>query len=326
MANVAGSSDPVVTHGGSRWKQLTLVAILIAALCIVPYFLNGYLVYMLNVFLVYVIVVMGLNILMGEAGLFGLSHVAFYGIGVYTTAILTNNWQIPAVIGMFVGGLIALVAGWLIGRISVRLRDIYLALSTFAFAEAMHWVFKNWNDVTGGPNGLRITMSNIFGFEVSSDHRAYVVVLPVTILFVLLTIAISRSRLGRSMRAVRDSEPAAAMIGINVNNIKATAFAISSFYAAMAGGLYSTFFTYVHPDGLNFNYTIIIITMLVVGGIGTIPGAILGAVMIGVIAEFLRQTVSYQELFYGAVLMGFAVLAPKGIYGLFKQHFSGTDK
>jgi branched-chain amino acid transport system permease protein len=311
---------------GGKWGRIALIGLLLAVLCIVPWFLNGYLVYMMNLILVYVIVTLGLNILMGEAGLFGLSHVAFYGIGIYTTALLTNNWQVPAILGMFVGGALAAAIGWCIGRISVRLKDIYLALSTFAFGEAMHWVFMNWDEVTGGPNGLRIRVSNIFGYEISSDHRAYVVVLLVTIGFVLLTLAISGSRLGRSMRAVRDSEPAAAAVGINVNSIKATAFALSSFYAAMAGGLYSTFFTFIHPDGLNFNFTIIVVTMLVVGGIGTIPGAILGAVLIGVVAELLRQALSFQEVFYGIVLMSFAVLAPKGIYGFYLQHFGGSRR
>jgi branched-chain amino acid transport system permease protein len=307
---------PLGGGGTLPWRRVGILAVLLGLLLAVPMAASGYYVYLLNLIFVYVILALGLNLLMGEAGLFGLAHTAFFGIGIYTAGVLTNRFGVPFPVGMVAGGVLAAAVGYGIGRVSVRLRDIYLALSTFAFGEAMQWVFLNWTSMTGGPNGLRLSIPNFFGLPIKSDHDAYYFVLATCCLFIWITVAIGRSRLGGAMRAVRESEPAAFAVGIDVPEVKARAFALSAFYAGSAGGIFTSFFSYVHPEILSFNLTITVLTMLVVGGIGTIPGPILGAVLLGVLSELLRRTVAYQEIVYGAILLGFTIFARRGLWGL----------
>lgn len=291
---------------------LVAVALLLAA----PLGVSGYYLYLLNVIFVNVILALGLNILMGEAGLFALAHVAFYGIGIYAAGLLTNLFGAPIPVGMLAGGLLAGALGYVIGVVSVRLRDIYLALSTFAFAQAAHWLFTNWTSLTGGPNGLRLKPANLFGFQLSSDRDAYYFVFACCLTSIWLAVAIGRSGFGRAMRAIRESEPAAAAIGVDVPRTKALAFAASAFYAGCAGGVFTSFFSFVHPELLDFNLTVVVLSMLVVGGIGTIGGPILGAVVLGLLSEALRRTTAYQEVLYGVILILFMVFARGGLMGL----------
>ena len=197
------------------------------------------------------------------------------------------------------------------------MRDIYLALSTFAFGEAMQWVFLNWTPVTGGPNGLNFKPASLFGWTILSDKAAYPVVAIITLAFVAATLIIHFSTVGRSFRAVRESEIAAAAVGIDVKRVKLLAFTLSAFFAGAAGGLYTTFSTFIHPESLGFQTTILVLTMVVVGGIGSVWGAIGGAIVFGLIAELLRQVPSYQEVIYGCILMLFMMYLPRGVFSLF---------
>ena len=296
------------------------LALLVAALLALPFIASGYQTYIVNLILVWVVMSLGLNILMGEAGLFGMAHVAFYGLGIYTTGLLTNLTGTPVLVAIVLAGCLAAVIGLIIGILSIRMSDIYLGLSTFAFGEAMQWVFHNWDAVTHGVNGLRIKQTSFMGWPIDSDFRAYFLALGVAACFTLGAVLLSRSRFGRAMRAVRESEPAAAAVGINIRRVKVAAFAISAFYGGCSGGLITVFTSYIHPESLGFNTTIVILTMLVVGGMGTIPGAIIGAAVIGVLSEYLRKFAATQEMIYGLVLVLFMVFLPDGIYGRLR-HF-----
>lgn len=301
--------------------KLGAAAIALIGLILLPQLTSGYVVYLANLMLVYIILALGLNILIGETGQFGLAHVAFYGIGIYTTAILTGRFGVPFPVAIVGGMLLAGAIGFLLGAISFRMRDIYLALSTFAFGEAMQWVFKSWDAVTNGPNGMRIPQASIFGFRITNDHDAYYIVLVVTIAVVLATIATMRSRLGRAFRAVRESEPAALALGVNVRRTKVIAFTLSAVYAGLAGGIFASFSSFIHPDSLGFTTTILVLTMIVVGGLGSITGAVMGALILGLIQELLRQAPSYQEIIYGVILILFMMYAPKGVFGVLKARF-----
>jgi branched-chain amino acid transport system permease protein len=181
----------------------------------------------------------------------------------------------------------------------------------------MQWAFLNWTPVTGGPNGLNIQPAGLFGFTLLSDKAAYPVVLAVALVFVAVTFAIHFSTLGRSFRAVRESEIAAAAVGIDVKRVKVLAFTLSAFYAGAAGGLFTSFSTFIHPDSLGFQTTILVLTMVVVGGIGSVSGAVGGAIAFGLISELLRQVPSYQEIIYGGILMLFMMYLPRGVFSLF---------
>ena len=275
---------------------------------------TGYVIYIVNLVLVAIVLALGLHIVIGECGQFSLAHAAFYGIGIYTAGLVTNLAGTPFWASLLAGGVMAGLIGFFIGFLSLRMRDIYLALSTFAFGEAMQWLFLNWTSVTGGPNGLNIKPASVLGFELLSDRAAFPLVLAVTLVIVALVTVLHVSTLGRSMRAVRESEIAAGSVGINVVRMKLTAFTLSAFIAGLAGGLYTTFSTFIHPDSLGFQTTIIILTTVVVGGMGSLVGAIGGAVAFGLMSELLRQVPSYQEMIYGAILILFMMYAPRGMF------------
>jgi len=286
-----------------------------ALLVLLPLLGSGYIVYLANLMLVYIVLALGLNILIGEPGPFGLAQVAFYGIGIYTTAILTGRFDVPFLIAAAAGVLLAGAIGLLLGYVSFRMRDIYLALSTFAFGEAMQWVYRSWDAVTNGPNGMRIKPAELFGFRIATDHDAYPFVLATTIIIIAATVWLRRSRLGRAFRAVRESEPAALAMGVDVRRAKVIAFALSAAYAGAAGGMFASFSSFIHPDSLGFTETILVVTMIVVGGLGSIPGAIVGALVLGAVQELLRQAPSYQEILYGVILILFMMYLPKGLAG-----------
>ena len=325
------SAQPTLDHSptrpaiaaATRQGRIPLWAILAAALLatafavVLPFVTTGYVIYIANLLLVFTVLSLGMHIVIGEAGQFSLAHAAFYGLGIYTAGLLNNLIGLPLILNLLAGGLVAALCGFAIGFLSLRMRDIYLALSTFAFGEAMQWVFSNWTPVTGGPNGLNFKPASLFGWTILSDKAAYPVVAIITLAFVAATLIIHFSTVGRSFRAVRESEIAAAAVGIDVKRVKLLAFTLSAFFAGAAGGLYTTFSTFIHPESLGFQTTILVLTMVVVGGIGSVWGAIGGAIVFGLIAELLRQVPSYQEVIYGCILMLFMMYLPRGVFSLF---------
>lgn len=285
-----------------------------ALLLVLPFTVSGYVLYIVNLMMVFVVLALGMHVVIGEAGQFALSHTAFYGIGIYTAGLVNTAWHPPFVLSILAGGLLSAALGYVIGLLALRMRDIYLALATFAFGEAMQWVFMNWERVTGGSNGMRMQPAELFGLKLTNDLQAYPFVIGLTALMLWLTVALSRSQFGSALRAVRESDVAALAMGINVRAMKQTAFAISAAFAGIAGGMYTLFTSFIHPESLGFQTTILVLTMVVVGGIGSVRGAVAGAIAFGLISELLRQTLSIQEVIYGAILMGFMMFKPKGLF------------
>jgi ABC-type branched-chain amino acid transport system, permease component len=292
-----------------------LLAAAAVTLLALPFVATGYVLFIVNLLMVFVVLALGLHIVLGETGQFALSHIAFYGIGVYTSGLLNNAFGLNAVLLLVLSALLCGLLGFLLGTLAIRMRDIYLALSTFAFGEAMQWVFLNWTEVTNGSNGYRLSPIQFFGYTMSTDIEAYPFVVIVTALVVAATIHLSRSRLGSSFRAVRESDVAAQAVGINVNMVKRVAFMLSASYAGLAGALFTSFSSFIHPDSLGFQAMILVLIMVVVGGIGSVRGAIAGAIIFGLISELLRQVLSFQEVIYGLVLIFFMMFMPKGLLG-----------
>ena len=293
-----------------KWA-LVLAAVLLAAL---PFIASGYILYIVNLLMIYIVLALGLHIVIGETGQFALSHAAFYGIGIYVAGILNNTWHLNLVFSILAAGVITAVLGYLLGALAIRMRDIYLALSTFAFGEAMQWVFLNWTEVTNGSNGYQMSPAQFFGFELNSDLKAYPFVIAGAALMLWATVWLARSQLGSAFRAVRESDVAAQAMGVDANVIKRVAFMCSAAYAGVAGGLYTTFSSFIHPESLGFWTTILILIMIVVGGIGSVRGAVIGAVIFGLLSELLRQVLSFQEIIYGLILIGFMMFAPRGLF------------
>ncbi len=288
------------------------LAALAVVLAVLPFTASGYVLYIVNLLMIYIVLALGLHIVIGETGQFALSHAAFYGIGIYAAGIINNAWHLNFAVSVLAAGVITAALGYLLGALAIRMRDIYLALSTFAFGEAMQWVFLNWTEVTNGSNGYQMSRARFFGFELTSDLRAYPFVVLGAALMLWLTVRLSRSQPGAAFRAVRESDVAAQAMGIDANVVKRVAFMCSAAYAGVAGGLYTTFASFIHPESLGFWTTILILIMIVVGGIGSVRGAVIGALIFGLISELLRQVLSFQEIIYGLILIGFMMFAPRG--------------
>ena len=291
-------------------------ALLAAALVlsILPFAVSGYVLYVVNLLMVFVVLALGMHIVIGESGQFALAHAAFFGIGIYTAGIINTAWHPPFMLSILAGGALSAVLGYLIGYLALRMRDIYLALATFAFGEAMQWVFLTWERVTGGSNGMKMDPAILFGYQLTNDLQAYPFVVVLAGLMLWLTVALARSQYGSSLRAVRESDVAAMAMGINVKAMKQSAFAISAAFAGVAGGMYTLFTSFIHPESLGFQTTILVLTMVVVGGMGSVRGAVAGAIAFGLISELLRQLMSVQEIIYGVILMGFMMFMPKGLF------------
>jgi branched-chain amino acid transport system permease protein len=299
-------------------KKLTAdhiaLLVLLAVLCVLPFTVTGYVLYVVNLLMVFVVLALGMHVVIGEAGQFALSHTAFYGIGIYTAGLINTTWHPPFVVSILAGGLLSAVLGYVIGFLALRMRDIYLALATFAFGEAMQWVFLNWERVTGGSNGMRMDPARLFGLSLTNDIQAYPFVVGIAALMLWITVMLSRSQFGSALRAVRESDVAATAMGIDARAMKQSAFAISAAFAGIAGGMYTLFISFIHPESLGFQATILVLTMVVVGGIGSVRGAVAGAITFGIISELLRQALSIQEIIYGAILMGFMMFKPRGLF------------
>jgi branched-chain amino acid transport system permease protein len=299
-------------------KKLTgdhvALLVLLAVLCVLPFTVTGYVLYVVNLLMVFVVLALGMHVVIGEAGQFALSHTAFYGIGIYTAGLINTAWHPPFAVSILAGGLLSAVLGYVIGFLALRMRDIYLALATFAFGEAMQWVFLNWERVTGGSNGMRMDPARLFGLTLTNDIQAYPFVVGIAALMLWITVLLSRSQFGSALRAVRESDVAATAMGIDARAMKQSAFAISAAFAGIAGGMYTLFISFIHPESLGFQTTILVLTMVVVGGIGSVRGAVAGAITFGIISELLRQALSIQEIIYGAILMGFMMFMPRGLF------------
>jgi branched-chain amino acid transport system permease protein len=303
--------------------RLMLLALLVVAGFVLPLWLPQYFLYLGNMLMMYAVLALGLDLLLGWTGQFAFAHIAFFGIGVYTTAILQARFGIPFIVGMPCAALLAGLIGVLIGLPATRLRTVYLALATFAFAEGAQWVFNSWDKVTGGPDGIRIRAPDLFGYAMGTDPRAFPVMAVMLALIVAATLYLTSSKFGRAMRAVRENENVAAASGIDARRTKVAAFAISAIYAGIAGGMYTTFQSFANPEVFGFNLIVLILSMNVVGGIGTIPGVLIGVAVLGLLPEVMRTTMRHllvwQELVYGVILILSMMFMPQGIWGLIAE-------
>lgn len=296
-----------------------LLLLLIAGFAL-PYLLPQYFLFLGNILMMYAVLALGLDILLGWAGQFAFAHVAFFGIGTYTTALLQARLGVPFILGMPLGAALAGLIGLVIGFPATRLRTVYLALATFAFAEAAQWVFNAWDKVTGGPDGLRISAPSVLGYATGSDPTAFPVMAAILALMIGATMYLTTSKLGRAMCAVRESEHVASASGIDVRATKVAAFAISAIYAGVAGGMFTLFQSFVNPEVFSFGQIVLLLSMIVVGGLGSIPGALIGVALLGLLPEIMRTTMRaflvWQEFGYGVILVLVIMFMPRGIWGM----------
>jgi branched-chain amino acid transport system permease protein len=310
-----------------RAPALALLWSLAAALVIYVFATGGYLIAVLQFAAIYVVFVTGLNIFMGFAGQVSFGHNAFAAIGGYTSAVLTATYGWEPLPAAALGILGALLCALIIGYPTLRLRGHYLAMATLAIGLIAYEVAVQWQSVTQGYMGISgIPPIGIGPFAVTSDRAILVFLIAIAALGVAAAAGIRHSRLGRALVAIAGSEDAARALGIEVARYKLIALLISAFYAALAGSLFVHAVGFVSPEVFGLHMVVLAFTMLYVGGIGTVAGAALGALMISLLPETVRRFSEYQDLAYGALLILILIYAPGGLASLSRIGSRGRAK
>jgi branched-chain amino acid transport system permease protein len=286
-----------------------------AALCILPFVTDSYVQYIVNLVLVYVVVTLGLNLVMGFAGQVSFGSAAFMGIGAFATALLNHRLEVPFLIALPMGAIGTGILGYLVGLPAVRVRGLYLALLTIAFLFFTSWALIHWSSVTMGSSGVRMPAVRLFGWDVVSDHRKYFVLLPICLLMIGLAQYIVRSKWGRAFLMVRDAELAAQSNGINLMHTKAFAFGLSAAFSAVGGGMFALTIGFVVPTSFGLLQQITQFAMALIGGFGSIAGSVIGAALLTVLPEVLRELPGAEEVIYGILIVVFVVFMPEGVAG-----------
>jgi len=302
--------------------EKTRIWILLLIAAILPLTgLSNYWLHVLNIGGIFAICTLSLNLLTGCTGLFSVGHIAFYGIGSYTAAVLNTRFEVPFLIAVLSGGLLAMVFGIILGIPSLRLKGLYLAICTLAFGEIAYRVFLNWEVVTNGSRGIlgiKAPILNLGFMEINfkSYDTYYYIVLIFLVLMVIFMKNIIHSRIGRALLSIRESEIAAQALGVNVVKYKIIAFATSAFFAGIAGALYAYEVHFISPESFISTESTSVLAMMVVGGIGSIPGSIAGAFVLTMIPELLRAAGDIRLVLYGAAIVAIIIFAPKGLGGM----------
>jgi branched-chain amino acid transport system permease protein len=297
------------------WDRI-LFAGAIIALLLLPFVADAYILYLASVTAVYLIIAFSLNLLLGYAGQISLGHAGFAAVGAYASAVLMKQTGLSFAVTAFLGACLAALVGLLVGLPALKVRGYYLALVTLAFGEIIQVILRQAKPITGGNDGLAVVAPQVPGLALTRPQTTYYLLWAVATISLLLVRNIVRGRNGRAFACMRDSEVAAQAVGISLTRYKLYAFVISAFLAGLAGAMYSILNQYIHPDDFDFGRSIAYLMMVVVGGLGTLAGSIIGAVLLAVLPEALRRLQDYQELVFGMLLLGSIIFAPQGMVGL----------
>jgi branched-chain amino acid transport system permease protein len=293
------------------WATIALIAI--AALAIPVVSQDGYIIQLLNIAILNAIVVLGLNFATGWTGQINFGQAAFYGLGAYATAIATKS-GLPWIITPVLSVAIVLAASLILGLPTLRLRTYYLAMTTIGFGEIVRLIIVHWEPVTGGTSGLRaIPGISVFGIGPQGQIQHYYLLVAMLALATLVAARIRRSALGRAMIATKDSEIAAEQSGVDTTRTKLLAFMIGAVYAGLAGCLYASSIRFVSPDSFSGVQAVLLMTMLIVGGMGSIAGCIVGALTLTILPEVLRFLGQWYLVLYGLGVIVVIVLLPGGL-------------
>jgi len=308
-------------HGGHRfWYSLLLLALLAAPWVVAEYWLSQ-----LTFILIYGIVGLGLMLLSGFTGLFSLGHAAFLGVGAYTEAVLAaKGWPFP--LSMALAMALSASVGVVVGLPALRVKGIYLGIATLAFGFIVEEGLARWESVTGGNAGLAVKGVSAFGWSLASSEAFYWLCLVLAVLSTLAVLNLLRSPTGRAFVAIRDSEISAQSMGIHLARYKSLSFAISAALAGLGGALYAHKISFLSPDQFNILQSIDLLLLVVIGGLGSVHGAFLGAIFLIVMPQLIALAKNYlpdaigqaaglNGVVYGAVLIAFVLFEPMGLYG-----------
>ncbi|MCX7224970.1 MAG: branched-chain amino acid ABC transporter permease [Burkholderiales bacterium] len=311
----------LANHGGQLFWYGALLLLLLGA----PWLVAEYWLAQLTFVLIYAVAGLGLMLLAGYTGLFSLVHAAFLGVGAYTQAVLTNA-GVPFPVALVGAAALSAAVGFVVGLPALRVKGIYLGMATLSFGFIVEEVLARWESVTGGNAGIHIKKPNLLGWTLDSGESFYFLCLLVAVVATLGILNLLRSPTGRAFVAIRDSEISAQSMGIDLAHYKTLSFAISAALAGVAGALYAHKLQFISPDQFNILQSIDLLLMIVIGGLGSVHGAFLGAIFlismpqaIAMLKDYLPATVGQapglQGLVYGLVLIAFVLFEPMGLYG-----------
>jgi len=308
-------------------------AALLAALLLFPLVGSGYLVGLACVLGIHVIASAGLNIMTGYTGLISLGHAAFMGVGCYTAAYFAQR-GLPFVLTLPLAGLFAAALGVVVGMPSLRIKGLYLAVATLAMQFLLVYVFREWDSVTGGVRGVNVPPAELLGVKLDTDQRMAWLIAACAVALLLAARNLFRTRVGRAFIAIRDKDISAEVLGIDLLRYKLAAFAIGSFYAGVAGALLAYYYRAMTPEYFTLQLSIFYLAAIIVGGLGSTLGSILGAVFMTLVPEALRAIVSFiaqwapraveilspiQQVVFGLLIIGFLVFEPHGLLEIWRR-------
>ncbi|MBI4284368.1 MAG: branched-chain amino acid ABC transporter permease [Chloroflexi bacterium] len=335
--NYSYATDMAVIRTNTQWGLFLGFLVLFFTL---PLYLNNYWLGVANLIGITLIAAIGLNLLVGYCGQLSIGHAGFIAVGAYTSAILTNRFELPFLVGLISAGLVAGLVGLVFGMPSVRIKGFYLAITTIAAQFIIIWVINHWG-LTGGFNGIKVPYATIGGFVFNTEGRQFYLIMVIAIICVFLAKGLARTRVGRAFIAIRDNDLAAEVMGVNLFYYKMLAFFLGCFFAGIAGSLLAHWIGFMNAEHFTLAESILYIGMLIFGGLGTAIGPIFGVVIIRLLQQVLTiQLVPLLEknltmlpagfatgimpMLFGLIIILFLILEPRGLahrWALFKAAY-----
>lgn len=318
---------PIVTQilETPKYRNTLILSVLAVAL-VFPHIFSTYQTNIMITALMYVVLGLGLNIVVGLAGLLDLGFVAFYAVGAYSYALLHLHFDIGFWIALPIGGFLAAMFGIVLGFPVLRLRGDYLAIVTLGFGEIIRLVLENWGEFSQGPSGISsIARPGFFGIELSLNSAIIYIYYLMIIAIIITIFVVNRlqdSRLGRAWIALREDEIACQAMGIDKRKTKLVAFSLGAFWAGIVGVVFAAKTTFINPASFTFLESAIILSIVVLGGMGSIVGVIIGAFILILMPEYLRALSEYRMLAFGAVLVMMMVFRPQGMIAAIRKTYT----
>ena len=335
--NFTYAEDMAILRTKTHWVLFIGFLVLLFT---VPLYLNNYWLGVANLIGITLIAAIGLNILVGYCGQLSIGHAGFIAVGAYTAAILTNRLELPFLVGLISAGVVAGIIGLIFGIPSVRVKGFYLAITTIAAQFIIIWIINHWS-VTGGFTGIKVPYASIAGFEFRSEASQFYLIMGITALCTFFAKNLARTRISRAFIAIRDNDLAAEVMGVNLLYYKLLAFFIGCFLAGIAGALLAHWIGFMNAEQFSLKESILYIGMIIIGGLGTTLGPILGVVVIRLLEQVLTVMVvpwlestftvfpagfatGVTPMLFGLVIVLFLILEPRGLahrWALFKSAY-----
>jgi branched-chain amino acid transport system permease protein len=301
-------------------KFVPPVAIFVVAAFLPAVISNNYYIHLLNTSMIYLIAVYGLNFISGMAGQTNLGTAGVFGLGAYTSALFTTKLGLSPWLALAPAVAMGLLIGIVLGYPSLRVKGLFLTLTTIAFTEITRLVENNWAFVGGALGVKGVPNYVLFNVEIKSRVQFYYLMLVYIAFFSIVTYRIVHSKWGRAFVAIRDNQDAVASCGISLAQAKITAFTLSTVYGSVAGAIYAQCFNYVNASSFTTDLSILFVVMLMFGGLGSMYGNIIGCLVITVLPEILRFLGDYYQLVYAFIVMAFAIFLPGGLVSVYKGY------